>query len=324
MMMWMRLSDIGGIRSSLYYLAIGGYASVANNCFTLLSLFSGGMGLDIGLEQTGRFKPLACVEMIPAFCETIRTNRDAGRISDRTLKVYESDIRDLDAFQLMAELGLKPGELDLLIGGPPCQSFSTTGKRGTTQDPRGTLLWQFLRFVEALKPKLFVMENVLGIRSAAAGKYFDQVKVTARSLGYLVYDEVVEAWKFGVPQKRRRQLIIGTRDDHKTYFRRGLIVPSVEIVDVSLGDAISDLPSLQAGGGSDPCDYDLTRLTEVWIATNDEDRCVVEENQIGINSPAYEPGPYSAKQESGVVQFVDWYVNKLTGALSGPAKIAAE
>ena len=71
-------------------------------------------------------------------------------------------------------------------------------------------------------------------------------------------------------------------------------------------------------------DYDLTRLTEVWIATNDEDRCVVEENQIGINSPAYEPGPYSAKQESGVVQFVDWYVNKLTGALSGPAKIAAE
>lgn len=70
--------------------------------------------------------------------------------------------------------------------------------------------------------------------------------------------------------------------------------------------------------------YDLTRLTEVWLATNDEDRLVVEENQKGINSPAYEPGPYSAKQESGVVQFVDWYVNKLTGALSGPTKIAAE
>ena len=71
-------------------------------------------------------------------------------------------------------------------------------------------------------------------------------------------------------------------------------------------------------------DYDLTRLTEVWIVTNDEDRRVVEENQIGISSPAYEPGPYSAKQESGVVQFVDWYVNKMIGALSGSAKIAAE
>lgn len=71
-------------------------------------------------------------------------------------------------------------------------------------------------------------------------------------------------------------------------------------------------------------DYDLTRLTEVWLATNDEDRRVVEENQFGINSPAYEPGPYSAKQESGVIQFVDWYVRKMTGALSGPARMAAE
>lgn len=71
-------------------------------------------------------------------------------------------------------------------------------------------------------------------------------------------------------------------------------------------------------------DYDLTRLTEVWLATNDEDRRVVEENQAGINSPAYEPGPYSRKQESGVIQFVDWYVRSMTAALSGPAKIAAE
>ena len=69
-------------------------------------------------------------------------------------------------------------------------------------------------------------------------------------------------------------------------------------------------------------DYDLTRLTEVWLATNDEDRRVVEENQIGINSPAYEPGPYSVKQESGVIQFVDWYLRKLTGALSTPAMAA--
>ena len=71
-------------------------------------------------------------------------------------------------------------------------------------------------------------------------------------------------------------------------------------------------------------DYDLTRLTEVWLVTNDEDRRVVEENQVGINSPAYEPGPYSQKQESGVIQFIDWYVAKMTATLSGPSKIAAE
>ncbi|MCE6950801.1 aromatic ring-hydroxylating oxygenase subunit alpha [Cereibacter sphaeroides] len=71
-------------------------------------------------------------------------------------------------------------------------------------------------------------------------------------------------------------------------------------------------------------DYDLTRLTEVWTATNDEDRRVVEENQIGISSPAYEPGPYSVKQESGVIQFVDWYVRTLTAGVAGPSALAAE
>ncbi len=71
-------------------------------------------------------------------------------------------------------------------------------------------------------------------------------------------------------------------------------------------------------------DYDLKRLTEVWIDTNDEDRRVVEENQIGISSPAYEPGPYSMKQESGVLQFVDWYAQTLGGAVKGPTALAAE
>lgn len=71
-------------------------------------------------------------------------------------------------------------------------------------------------------------------------------------------------------------------------------------------------------------DYDLARLTEVWLATNDEDRRVVEENQAGINSPAYEPGPYSRKQESGVIQFIDWYLAALAQRVGGPAQIAAE
>src|SRR3712207_5754441 len=135
--------------------------------FTVVSLFSGAMGLDIGLEKTGRFNFLACVEKVPAICESIRCNWDAGRISNRAFKVYEVDICKLDPVQVLADLGLKPGELDLLVGGPPCQSFSTTGRRGTIQDHRGTLLWQFLRFVDAMQPKFFLMENVRGLMSAA-------------------------------------------------------------------------------------------------------------------------------------------------------------
>ena len=71
-------------------------------------------------------------------------------------------------------------------------------------------------------------------------------------------------------------------------------------------------------------DYDLKRLTEVWLATNDEDRRVVEENQAGINSPAYEPGPYSQKQESGVIQFINWYLATMRRGVSGPSRMAAE
>ena len=71
-------------------------------------------------------------------------------------------------------------------------------------------------------------------------------------------------------------------------------------------------------------DYDLKRLTEVWIGTNDEDRRVVEDNQQGIDSPAYEPGPYSAVQESGVIQFTDWYCRTMTERLAPQAALAAE
>ena len=110
------------------------------------------MGLDIGLERSGQFNHLACVEKIPAVCETIRCNRDAGRFGSHNLRVYEADIAELPPTRIMKDLGLLPGDLDLLVGGPPCQAFSTTGKRGTVQDPRGTLLWQYLRYVEECQP----------------------------------------------------------------------------------------------------------------------------------------------------------------------------
>lgn len=139
---------------------------MAHEKYRTISLFSGGMGLDIGLEQTGRFEVLACVEKIPAFCRTIQTNRDQGRLHPN-LKVFEGDISSIDPHDILREIGVKPGEIDLVVGGPPCQSFSTAGKRRTTEDPRGTLLWQFLRFIEVIQPRFFLMENVRGLLSAA-------------------------------------------------------------------------------------------------------------------------------------------------------------
>lgn len=205
---------------------------MAKRVFTVLSLFSGGMGLDIGLGKTGRFQHLACVEKIPAFCETIRRNRDAGRLGERDLRVYEQDVTELSTDQVMRDLGTAPGDLDLLVGGPPCQTFSTTGKRATVQDPRGTLLWQFLRFVQDLQPKFFLMENVRGLMSAALrhrpikdrpdkggppleadeepGSVIQRFLLDLRH-SYRIDCFEVNAVNYGAPQLRERAIFIGNR-----------------------------------------------------------------------------------------------------------------
>lgn len=190
------------------------------------------MGLDIGLEQTGRFRLLACCELVPSFCKTIRTNRDAGRIASPKMKVYEGDVSDIDPATVMTELGMKPGQLDLILGGPPCQTFSTTGKRATVQDRRGTMLWQFLRFIEVFKPKAFLLENVRGLMSAAlkhraikdrpdkGGKSLEHDEEPGSVLRAFIRDLhnsyrmdcfEVNAVNYGSPQLRERAILIGNR-----------------------------------------------------------------------------------------------------------------
>ena len=184
------------------------------------------------MHQTGRFELLACIEKVPAFCETIRHNVSKGRVHGRPL-VFEGDISNLDPEEILRAVGLKPGELDVLVGGPPCQSFSTAGRRGTTQDPRGTLLWQFLRFVDVMRPKFFVMENVRGLISAAvkhrpihlrgdeplaseeaAGSVVQLFSRDLQALpGAKYHMDVFEvnAVNYGAPQIRERVLFIGNR-----------------------------------------------------------------------------------------------------------------
>ncbi len=203
--------------------------------YKAVSLFSGGMGLDVGMKLVQRFDLLLCVEKVPAFCETIRANKASGTLP-ATLKVIEADIKTLDPVKIRDELGLKPGDLDVLVGGPPCQSFSTAGKRGTVQDPRGTLLWDYLRFVEAFQPKFFLMENVRGLLSAALNHR--QIKLRPDKGGdELSEDELpgsvirmfcedlnrltgasyhmdcfeVNSVNYGAPQIRERAIFVGNR-----------------------------------------------------------------------------------------------------------------
>ena len=208
---------------------------VNNKKIRAVSVFSGALGLDIGLENTKQFEILACIEIEPSFCQTIRTNRDAGRLSPK-LQVFEGDITHINPKDVLDACGLRPGEVDVLIGGPPCQSFSTAGRRRTTQDPRGTLLWQFIHYVKVMQPKFFLMENVRGLLSAAlkhrplaerpeqGGPPLDSeeqpgsvIRLFADDL-QAIHDShyhmdcfEVNAVNYGAPQLRERVLFIGNR-----------------------------------------------------------------------------------------------------------------
>ncbi len=205
--------------------------------YRALSLFTGAGGFDVGIEMSRQFELLACVEHQPVFCETLRRNRDAGRLLNRKMTVVEEDIRVVDPVDLMSQHGLAAGELDLLVGGPPCQAFSTAGRRQSIRDPRGELLWEFLRFIVALRPRFFVMENVRGLLSAALHH-----RVIARrpekggpplapdeepgSVVRLWVDDLLEATggeyrvdcfevnavNYGAPQLRERAIFVGNRE----------------------------------------------------------------------------------------------------------------
>lgn len=249
-----------------------------NPKYKVISLFSGAMGLDIGLHKTGRFQIIACVEKENVFCNTIRANIDAGSLAEPP-RVYEVDIRELDAAQLLSDLNLEAGEVDLLVGGPPCQAFSTAGKRGTIQDPRGTLLWEFSRFVKVLQPRMFLMENVRGLLSAAIKHrhiaerpekggaplcpdeepgsvvaLFAQELQEFKEAPYHMDCFEVNAVNYGAPQLRERALFIGNRFNeqidfpnptHGTYSRAEATLFDLDKPLLkpwgTLGDAISGL-----------------------------------------------------------------------------------
>jgi DNA (cytosine-5)-methyltransferase 1 len=248
--------------------------------YRVLSLFSGAMGLDLGLDKTGRFELVGCVEVEKAFCDTIRTNVEKGGLP-RSLVVFERDIATLSVEEVLDRLRLQPGDIDVLVGGPPCQTFSTAGRRRTVEDPRGTLLWQFLRFVEGIQPKFFLMENVRGLLSAALRhrpligrpakggpplqadeepgsvvRLFAEDLQRLQPLPYHMDCFEVNAVNYGAPQLRERALFIGNRFNTAVDFpepTHGNPVdsPAGDLFDVekrilpwqTLGDAIGDLAS---------------------------------------------------------------------------------
>ena len=176
-----------------------------------LSLFSGAGGMDLGISQAG-FNVVACIEKDPYCCETLR----AARINPQHRpRIIEDDIRNIDPAELMGELDMKSGELDLLYGGSPCQSFSQIGKRKCLDDERGMLLFEIIRFAEIFRPKAILIEQVKGIlnapdRMGKVGGVFELLLESLESLDYFSKWKVMMAADYGVPQLRERVFIVST------------------------------------------------------------------------------------------------------------------
>lgn len=190
----------------------------------VISLFSGAMGLDIGLEKAGLSVMIGQDSNVSCL-ETIKANGH---------KVLGGDIKTIDPQTLLNLSGMHVGEPFLICGGPPCQPFSTAGRRRGINDPRGSLFMDFIRMIDYIQPRFFVMENVKGIMSAPLkhipikdrdsdyqknrfGTVLDVILTEFKKLGYKTVYGVLDAVNYGVPQFRERFVLIGSRDQENIF-----------------------------------------------------------------------------------------------------------
>ena len=171
----------------------------------VIELFAGAGGLALGLEKAG-FETIGLVEFDKSATETLKYNRP-------NWNVIHDDIANVSSQDLEAIFNIKKGELDLLSGGAPCQSFSYAGKRLGLEDTRGTLFYHYALFLEKLQPKMFLFENVKGLTSHDKGQTYKTILSVFEEEGYEVQSRVLNAWDYGVAQKRERMIMIGIRKD---------------------------------------------------------------------------------------------------------------
>ncbi len=167
--------------------------------------FAGAGGLALGIEKAG-FDTLGLIEFDKDAADSLKINRPNWR-------VINDDIANISSLDLEDYFGVKKGELDLLSGGAPCQAFSYAGKRLGLEDARGTLFYHYAMFLSKLQPKMFLFENVRGLLTHDKGRTYVTITNIFEQAGYTIQKKVLNAWDYGVPQKRERLITIGIRND---------------------------------------------------------------------------------------------------------------
>lgn len=244
-------------------------------------LFAGAGGLSIGIEQAGI--QVKWANEIDKYACLTYTNSHPDTV------VFSEDVNILLSRIVSGGDGLpRPGEVDIIVGGPPCQGFSGYNRFRNPGDPRNSLMETYLGFVDFLKPRFILIENVPGMLSLAEGATPIMLLDTLKELGYNTRLGILQAGYYGLPQNRWRVFIWGAKDGERlpdfpepkynfprttifgaTKFKDNVVKPSKETINllktVTVDDAISDLPKIVNGGGYDEIAYESLPLSEYQI-----------------------------------------------------------
>lgn len=213
--------------------------------YKVIDLFAGVGGLSYGFAHDSDFQIIAANEILKPMATAYSMNHPK-------VKMYNMDIKDFSLSDLTRDLGLKKGDVDIVVGGPPCQAYSTVGKR-LIDDPRGKLFQEYYRILTELRPKVFVFENVKGLLSMCGGDLIKTIISLFQTLGYDVNIKLLNAADYGTPQIRERVIIVGTLLGGKfSYPAPTHYDPESGVIEglnpyVTLGEALSDLTVIGNG-----------------------------------------------------------------------------
>jgi len=214
--------------------------------YKVVDLFAGVGGLSYGFAHDKDFQIVAANEILEPMARAYSANHPS-------VKMYNKDIKDFSISDLTTDLGLKEGDIDIVVGGPPCQAYSTVGKR-LIDDPRGKLFQDYFRILQELRPRLFVFENVKGLLSIQGGNLIRQIRELFESVGYTVQLKLLNAADYGAPQIRERVILIGTLDSRPFDYPKPTHYDPTTTIDrqglkpyITIGEALGDLPSIRSG-----------------------------------------------------------------------------
>lgn len=222
------------------------------NKYKYIDLFSGAGGMSLGFDKAN-FENVLAVEYDECFASTYKYN-----FPEHNLRV--GDIKNISNEEIKQLIG--DNKIDVIIGGPPCQGFSIAGKIGRNfiDDERNKLFKEFVRFVDVIKPKMFVMENVAALKTHNKGKTIDEIVTEFKKVGYSVKYDVLNAVNFGVPQQRRRIFIIGTLKE-KNVFE----FPDECKEVITVEEALKGLPKLKSGETSSIPNHNAMKHSEQML-----------------------------------------------------------